>query len=386
MSISLQIKPSNYFGAGPGVSICTVDLCSHEPAKNEASALAEKYRGASLDLQLDEILSRCLELLGSESGRTLVMPEFDEDAPVLVVGDVHGDLDAMCAVLAFASHITSFRALSTSLDAHARPRLAFLGDFLDRGEESAACIALALQQKLDRPSETIVIPGNHEISLGWTDDESCFRSDVEPDEFATWLSEGAWDNDLRKLAFGSLLIHWAKRAPRVAILPNGTLLTHGGVPHADVLGSLKDLDALDASDLAREDLSWTRLHRSTPNIIPNRARRGCGIGVDQFTAAVSHLSSLAFGDASTRSVRNVVRGHDHSDRGFDLHPEAFPPGAVITVNSMGTGSGQGDARVPCVVLLTKSYAPCVIRLVVASAKGSESESEIDVRGVRAAEC
>lgn len=92
------------------------------------------------------------------------------DTAVLVVGDVHGQADALENLL------HHFRKITTSgLKRH----LVFLGDLIDRGPDSKRCLELALNHAADiaRADDITFLPGNHELML-----RDAFLSMEHPDD------------------------------------------------------------------------------------------------------------------------------------------------------------------------------------------------------------
>ncbi len=67
---------------------------------------------------------------------------------VVLVGDTHGDLNASQQV------IENFLDNSTTL--------VFLGDYVDRGEDSRGNIDFLLEQKIKNPNRIYLLQGNHE--------------------------------------------------------------------------------------------------------------------------------------------------------------------------------------------------------------------------------
>jgi len=95
---------------------------------------------------------------------------------VYAVGDVHGRLDLLTPLL---KTIAQDAAASQPAE---RPMLVFLGDYVDRGPDSAGVIeeVLALQAKGD--FETRALKGNHE--------EALLEFLVQPTFGPTWLDHG----------------------------------------------------------------------------------------------------------------------------------------------------------------------------------------------------
>ncbi|ETN80874.1 phosphoprotein phosphatase 1 domain protein [Necator americanus] len=90
-----------------------------------------------------ELCLRTRELL-------LIEPCFIKvDPPVVLVGDVHGQLYDMLEMISFIGHPPSKRML-------------FLGDYVDRGDYGLETITLLLALKLRFPDEIYLLRGNHE--------------------------------------------------------------------------------------------------------------------------------------------------------------------------------------------------------------------------------
>ncbi len=78
------------------------------------------------------------------------------DGPLDIVGDIHGESDALCALLGHLGYDADGR--------HPDGRtLVFVGDFCDRGPDSPA--VLARVQALVQSGRAAAILGNHEINL-----------------------------------------------------------------------------------------------------------------------------------------------------------------------------------------------------------------------------
>src|SRR5487761_801404 len=93
--------------------------------------------------------------------------------PVLVVGDVHGDLERL------------FQALKPY--PVAEWRTIFLGDLVDYGPFGVG----ALRYARDRPN-SVVLLGNHEVAMLWA-----LR---DPNRVGFWFGIGGQDHDLKELA------------------------------------------------------------------------------------------------------------------------------------------------------------------------------------------
>lgn len=130
------------------------------------------------------------------------MPEPTEDAdnlPVLIVGDVHGDIERL------------FQALQPFPPD--RWHTIFLGDLVDGGDYGVG----ALRYAHDRPNTTVLL-GNHEVLMLWALKEPALHS--------LWASVGGQAHDLAELRKDQPLQDWLRTRPLLAKLPDGTLVQH----------------------------------------------------------------------------------------------------------------------------------------------------------------
>jgi Calcineurin-like phosphoesterase len=119
--------------------------------------------------------------------------------PVLVVGDVHGDLERL------------FQALKPyPAD---KWHTIFLGDLVDGGIFGVG----ALRYARDRPNSTVLI-GNHEALM--------LAALNDPDQMLRWLGVGGQQHDLDELRNDGPLQEWIRTRPALLRLPDGTLVQH----------------------------------------------------------------------------------------------------------------------------------------------------------------
>jgi hypothetical protein len=122
-----------------------------------------------------------------------------EQLPIVVVGDVHGDLERL------------FQALQ-----HFDPtqtRTIFVGDLVDNGPFGVG----ALRYARDRPNTEVLI-GNHEaLMLAALGDE---------DQRHRWLNSGGERHDLEELRKDEELQGWLRTRPAMVGLEDGTLVQH----------------------------------------------------------------------------------------------------------------------------------------------------------------
>ena len=121
--------------------------------------------------------------------------------PVLVVGDVHGDLERL------------FQALKPY--PAAEWHTIFLGDLVDYGMFGVG----ALRYARDRANSTVIL-GNHEVAMLWA-----LR---DPARMGWWMGLGGQRHDLDELARDAPLQQWIRERPAVLRLGDGTLVQHCG--------------------------------------------------------------------------------------------------------------------------------------------------------------
>jgi hypothetical protein len=154
------------------------------------------------------------------------MPAVD-DLPVLIVGDVHGDLERL------------FEALKPypSTDWHT----VFLGDLVDYGMFGTG----ALRYARDRANSTVLL-GNHEVAMLWA-----LR---DPTRIGWWMSVGGQRHDLDELARDVPLQEWMRERPALMKLADGTLAQHCGNDGYALLIEADDPHPVDAVNARVRDL------------------------------------------------------------------------------------------------------------------------------------
>src|SRR5207302_516681 len=120
---------------------------------------------------------------------------------VLIVGDVHGDLERL------------FQALKPY--PAAEWHTIFLGDLVDYGTFGVGALRFAR----DRPN-TDVLLGNHEVAMWWA-----LRDQAR---VGWWISLGGQRHDLDELAKDEALQEWVGNRPTIIKLEDGSLVQHCG--------------------------------------------------------------------------------------------------------------------------------------------------------------
>jgi len=124
-----------------------------------------------------------------------------DDLPVLIVGDVHGDIERLFAALK-PYPADGWRTI-------------FLGDLVDFGAFGVGCLRFARDRK-----NSEVLLGNHEVAmLGALHDSS---------RVGFYISIGGQQHDLDELRKDESLQAWLKARPLMLKLGDGTLVQHCG--------------------------------------------------------------------------------------------------------------------------------------------------------------
>ena len=213
----------------------------------------------------------------------------ERELPILVVGDVHGDLERL------------FQALKPY--PAAGWRTIFLGDLVDYGPFGIGAVRYAR----DRANSSVLL-GNHEVAMLWA-----LR---DPSRIGYWMSIGGQRHDLDELAKDAALEHWMRERPALLRLPDGTLAQHCGSDAYAGLLEKDDADPVAAVNARVHELLtnegeaelWELL--SGKNIFPSQPAR-----LDRWLE-VTGCRRVVFGHNPHRDSRPEVY-HDGKAMNFD---------------------------------------------------------------------
>jgi diadenosine tetraphosphatase ApaH/serine/threonine PP2A family protein phosphatase len=254
-----------------------------------------------------DLVKKATAALRGESGRVGRMAveeglvRLDAVGEAVVVGDLHGDLQSLTAVLEGSGFVEQAQAGEDVA-------LVFLGDYGDRGARSAEVYYVVLSLKLRYPANVVLLRGNHE----GPEDLMASPHNLPLQLRYRFGMDGAEAYAKIRELFAHL---------RNAVFVEGRyLMVHGGVP-ADLGG---------AGDLARahlthpemgflEDLLWSDPAEGLEGV--SFSPRGAGhlFGADVTEKVLGRLG-----------VRVLVRGHEPCDEGFRVNHG----GRVLTLFSM----------------------------------------------------
>ena len=236
-----------------------------------------------------------------------------------VLGDVHGDLNALTAAFAFADEWTGEHSAEA-------PVLVSLGDLFDRGDKNLEVLLKFLGEAMKRPGHVAWIAGNHDCGFRFDEQRGIFASTTYPNEFTMWLN--AHLEDAALVAFGQEVAALCGKLPSAAVIPGDIVLVHGGVPHRDLQERIVNIADLEASDM-RHDFIWNRCHESLKRKRPSR-EANCQLGVQDVLDFLSIMENNC-----GVPCKAILRGHDHFAERIRLF-DAYAPCSVITLNTCST--------------------------------------------------
>jgi len=167
-------------------------------------------------MKLEERIDKVSKIIEKEPRLIQLPPE----GKVVFVGDTHGDLEASQGVMR--------KYLKKPY------RIVFLGDYVDRGDDSEGNIQYLLGLKLEHPGEIFFLAGNH---------EGFMLKQFHPSSF--WSSISFEEREGYGLLFSKF--------PLAATAQNGILAVHGALPD---LKSLEEISRIELGDENWDRMVW----------------------------------------------------------------------------------------------------------------------------------
>jgi serine/threonine protein phosphatase 1 len=239
---------------------------------------------------------------------------FPSDRVGFAIGDIHGRADLLTALLNWIEDQTKGVA--------GKPIIIFLGDYIDRGGQSAAVLDLLTSDRL-KEFETRFLRGNHEDAL-----LTFLRTPVEGQ---AWLDYGGLDTltsygvepptqdpardedliraaELLRAAIPASHLDFMKRLEPI-VFYGDYAFAHAGVDPASELTDQNERDLLWIRDRFLNDkvkLSHVVVHGHTPAVAPYRDRRR--IGLDTMAHARGVLTCARFSGADVSFYSTTPSG------------------------------------------------------------------------------
>lgn len=278
--------------------------------------------------------------------QAIKVAEIDPEAPLWIIGDLHGDLLALEAALALIRRDSGA----------ALPGIVLLGDLFDDQGYGLELLLRVFELILASPGRVCVVVGNHDEALSY--DGNRFASSVSPGDFSDFLNSNLAHEWIERA--GKLAVRFFERAPHALFLPDGLLIAHAGFPLTDLHAPLAESGDWNAP-ACLSDFTWTRAHPTARKKMPNRFTRGSQFGREDFAAFCELSARLG------RPVTHMVRGHDHVEEGYAIYPAyaAHPILTTVALSRRLPREAFGPyARVPSVARYVPRSLPRLYRLHV----------------------
>lgn len=252
------------------------------------NAVKKAHEIASNPSEYTKYLETCSELNRQPSSNWRHMKPgilvVDKKTMMAFIGDIHGDFNALVALLNATWNLVEGEGL-----------LVFLGDYIDRGYAQLEVISLLLYLKKMYPEKIILLRGNHEPP--------------------SWLIPYPHDYpDILRLRFGSnskkiyeASLSFFESLPLAALVREGGILSlHGGPPtsifRCSTFECAFEIGMEKASEKLLEEVLWSDPVDMDVDYMPSP--RGAGILFG--TRATEKVLELA-------KARYIVRGHEPVD-------------------------------------------------------------------------
>ncbi|HEX9946722.1 MAG TPA: metallophosphoesterase [Allosphingosinicella sp.] len=274
--------------------------------------------------------------------------DVDPEAPLWIIGDLHGDLLALEAALALIDR--------SSKDTGAPANIILLGDLFDDEGHGLELLLRVFELILGSPGRFCVIVGNHDEALSFNGTR--FASSVSPGDFADFLNANLAHEWIERA--GKLAVRFFEQAPHALFLPDGLLVAHAGFPLTDLHARLEETGNWN-DPACLSDFTWTRAHPTARKKMPNRFTRGSQFGREDFAAFCALSARMS------RPVTHMVRGHDHVEEGYAIYPayETHPILTTVALSRRLPRQSFGPyERVPTIARYVPGSLPRVHRLHV----------------------
>ncbi|NGX62914.1 MAG: hypothetical protein KR126chlam6_00316, partial [Candidatus Anoxychlamydiales bacterium] len=226
--------------------------------------------------------------------------DLENDSKLVLKADLHGDFEAL------ENHLKTLQK-NGYLDENLKVvdkykdkiQIAFLGDYLDRGDKSFKIIDLLMKLKMKNPNEVILLRGNHEYLL------TSYQY-IHPNERHFYRSKELC-HKLDKF-FSTLSLACFIGAKDEKGIYQYTLLTHGAIEPDLDLNELLSKKEKRASILFRKDKKFSLSDRIT-NILPKKLRKD-NSSSDDFEDVIKALKDFIASQSSKnkKEVQKFVEG------------------------------------------------------------------------------
>lgn len=185
--------------------------------------------------------------------------------PVMIIGDIHGDLQALEYVIEKREEMNC-------------KNLLFLGDYVDRGPQGTEVLIRLFRMKIEDPEHIFLLRGNHET--------------VDMNVYYGFLEEIGFDE-----GFLLRVSRTYEKMPIAAVLSGQTFCVHGGI---NGTGSIDNISKEEAFPYLWND----------PSKRPGITASIRGSTVKEFG------SDIVDGFLKTNHLKRIIRGHTALENGY----------------------------------------------------------------------
>ncbi len=239
--------------------------------------------------EMIELANSVLQIVKKEKKSSILQLDCEE---VIVVGDLHGDLESLSFILKDSNFASS------------KSSIIFLGDYGDRGVNSAEIYYVILSLKKEFPNRVILLRGNHEFLPGL----EVWPHNLPLQLVARFGKDGEKIYQLLKELWNYFYL--------AAVVPNKYLFLHGGLP--------VKLKFLDEIEKYAEEILWSDPGKSF-----------------SYTASPRGAGKI-FGARITKKVLNnlgiktLIRSHQPPSAGVAVSHN----GKILTISSTKVYGGK----------------------------------------------
>lgn len=266
--------------------------------------------------------------------RVLRLNEIEEENPFWIIGDVRGDVLALEIILGFIDEATR-KGQS--------PQIVFLGDLTAGVMGDAACLAIALERVAAAPTRTIMLAGDRELALCFSDNDADNGKPRGLADMPVPLAQVQLLQDLVR-TFSSLL----EKLPVAVICPGGILLAHSAPARESFFSTIENAQNLETRPEVLRAFAFDRLHADEAMIIPHASSVATASVSEDFAKSMQALSRVV-----GLPVERMVRGQDAAPEGYRWFRN-YGEGVLLTISTMTdslTNASGGGRRKPCAARL-----------------------------------